>query len=380
MTWFIVFLLICTFAVPVANGHGVEDGGESGPLVPRLLPVSPAQREALGIQVAPPQLATEVEHPPLPGRITLPNASIQIVAARHEGVVATLLVAPGDRVAAGQRLGSVDSPDFVLTQRAFLDAVAQHELAVAAADRERQLASEGVVAGRRQREAATVLREAAALLAQRRQALTLAGVADDAIDALAAQRRLLPSLPIVAPIAGDVLEQYVRTGEHVSAGARLYRIGARDTLLVEIHTPIEVARFLTPGAPIVLVEVEARGRIVAIGREVHDLDQGVLVRAELDAGAAEFHPGQFVTVRFASAPTAGVAYRVPASAIVRADDRAWVFAEVAGGFEPLPVEIAGSSGGFVSVTGALAAGANVAVRGTAALKALWSRGSDGDDE
>lgn len=364
-------LVACLAATP-AFGHGV-DSGERAPLVPRLLPLADAQRTALGIEVGPVERVDTLRPIPLPGRITLPNSGIRVVSARHAGVVRDLSVAPGDRVHSGDRLATIESIEFVEAQRRLLDALAQHDLARSTAERETELAADGLVAERRRRASAAHLHEMAAQLDERRQVLRLAGVQDADVDRLEAGRRLVPTYEVTSPAAGEILEQYVDPGQAVEAGGLLLRIGARDELLVDFHVPTEIARHLGSGVEVALTESGARGRVVAVRRAVRDGDPGVLVRARLDE-PGDWAIGELVAVQIATPTENANVYRVSAHSVVRAEGHTWVFVATERGFHPHEVRVIDGTGGQLTIAAEFAPDARIAVRGTVALKGVWSRG------
>jgi cobalt-zinc-cadmium efflux system membrane fusion protein len=335
------------------------------------LEVTAKQREALGIAIGSARARDLVPRPGLPGRITLPNERARVVTARSAGVLLSPLVAVGDSVTAGQELARLESPAFISLQREYLDGLSQLELARSTFSREEQLAQEGIIAGRRATESQALLRQATSRLEERRHALALSGMSEAGISQLARSHRLHPMLVPRAPLSGVVLEQYARAGERLEAGGPLYRIADLEALMVEIHTPLDIARSLTKGTRFSLPDEGATGRVVAVGSEVHSLDQGVLVRGEIEEQAARLRPGQFVRVQFETSRLEGSAYVVPSTAVVHIAGRAWVFAQVEGGFEPLAIEIVGGSGREFVVIGPLTEATALAIRGTAALKAHW---------
>ncbi|MGH0033905.1 MAG: efflux RND transporter periplasmic adaptor subunit [Myxococcota bacterium] len=335
------------------------------------LKVTPAQRDALGIEVTSIEATPLVSGPPLPGHVLIPNDRSSIVSARTAGVVLSLAVATGEPVAAGQTLAEFESPGFVLLQREFLDALSQRDLADATFERERQLADEGIVAGRRALESQARQREAHSLVEERRQALRHVGMDDDALESLARSRRIDPTLPIRAPVEGFVLEQWAHVGERLEAGSPLYRIGRLDALQVEIHVPVDLARRVAVGSRFSLVDRDASGRVIVVGRGVHTLDQGVLVRGLLESGLETLRPGQFVRVVLQTEDAAVTAFAVPNAAVSRIGEQAFVFRSVPDGYEPVPVDVLAGSRGRATIAGPLASGERLVTRGTAALKAHW---------
>ena len=335
------------------------------------LRVTAGQREALGIVVGKAQKKNLVPRPRLPGRITLPNSRVRLITAKASAVLVEPLVATGDRVSAGQELARLESPAFVSLQRDYIQALSQLDLARATADRERQLVKEGIIPGRRAAESTAKLRGAQSRVEEQRQALALAGMTENEIARLAKTHHLNPTVVLRADFSGVVLEQYAHAGERLEAGGALYRIGDLEALMVEIHTPLDIAHALEKGTHFSLPHEGALGRVIAVGSEVHSLDQGVLVRGKIESGTARLRPGQFVRVQFEIARTEGSAFALPSTAVVHVRDRAWLFLQVEGGFEPIGVEIVGGTGREIIVVGPLTEDSLFAIRGTAALKAHW---------
>jgi len=231
----------------------------------------------------------------------VPNPQLQVVAARQAGVIASLLVAEGEQVTAGQLLARLQSPDLVAIQSDYLEALTRLTLAESEVARDRMLQREGVIAERRLLESRARRDELQTLAAQRRQVLALAGMSEADIDRLAETRTLTSSLPVRAPIGGVVLEQMVGTGESVPAAAPLYQIADLSALWVEVHVPVEQLEGIGTGSRALLSESGIEARIVTVGRLVHGEDQGVLVRAKVTDGAERLRPGQFVEVQLATA-------------------------------------------------------------------------------
>ena len=337
---------------------------------PRLA-VSPAQQQALGIETLAIESTTRIARPRLPGRMALPNRNLRVLTARTPGVLLSLEVAVGDHVEAGQELARIESPAYVSLQREYLEAQSQLALARSTATRESQLAEEGIVAGRRAEASMTRLRESRARLEESRHTLALAGMNGTELDALTESRRSSPIAIRRAPVSGVVLEQHAHPGEQVEAGSALYRIGDLDTLSVEIHTPVDIARSQRPG---MRFEIEGRdlvGVIDAIGRKVHAVDQGVLVRGTIDNVGQQLGPGEFVWVELENAPGEAPAFDLPSRAVVHLEARPWIFRQTPDGFEPVPVVVVGGSGQRSVISGSIRDGDRVATRGTAALKSLW---------
>jgi membrane fusion protein, heavy metal efflux system len=339
------------------------------------------QRAAFGIEVAEPQPADRVLSRRYPGQVTVPVRQSHVVSAPLDGTLASLLVAEGEAVEAGQPLARMQSPGLVETQGALLEALSKLNLARSELDRDRALFAEGLAPKRRLEASQAQFNELATTVDQWSQRLLLSGMPEHAIEDIKRDRRLSGTLELRSPIAGVVLEQMVSTGQAVAAATPLFRIARLTPLWLEIHVPLDALAGLLPGAQVVLPREEIRGRILTVGRQVHGEDQGVLVRAEVTEGTDRLRPGQFVEVQVShAAGTAGepageagaaTAWRVPAAAVVRHAGGAYLFAERGGGFVAVPVELLSQEEHTAVVSGPLIAKERIAVTGIVALKAAW---------
>lgn len=334
--------------------------------------MSDRQQRDLGIAVAIPEPAGEAYGMRLPAKVVVPNAQLRVVSALQGGLVEALLVAVGDPVRAGQVLARIQSPEILELQRDFLQTQTQLRLAKSSLDRDMQLYRDGIVPERRLQETRGAYEELHTEREQRRQSLALAGMDAGAITALENGRRLMSSLALLSPLSGVVLEQMAVAGERVEAATPLYRIADLDPLWIEIHAPIEKAARITAGDPVLLPEQGVNGRVTTIGRDVHEADQGVLIRAEIADGAERLRPGQFVQAQIASADSGDERYRIARAAVVHDGGKSFVFMKTEDGFSPHEISIAADEGQQLVIVARLPAATPVAVSGTAALKAALS--------
>lgn len=363
----------------LAFAAGMLAGAPSVPAAE--LALSGDEVDNLGITLATPEVAEATSAVSARGRVVIPPAGDVAVSPAHEGLVVRLLRSTGDRVAAGDLLAEVNSPMFLETQRAFLDALTAHDLAQQRLARDRQLAAEGIVSKRRLEETGAEAAAAAAALAEHRQMLRIAGLDDAAVDALAAGRALLPLLPVRAPLDGVVLETAGRVGSGASPTEALFRLGDLTTLWLELQLPQQRLAEVAEGmAVIVDPGRDPVARVVAISGAVDADTQMVMVRAELEVADHGLRPGQFVAARIVGAtagPAVGV-WSVPATSVVQAGDGHFVFLRTTSGFRVAAVRHVGTDGDRALVAAEFHADARLAHDGVSALKSLW--GGVADDE
>ncbi len=340
-----------------------------------LIPIDTTQQQALGIRTAAVDAATHAWGDSYPARVRVPNAQLMVVSAPQEGLLSSLKLAAGEPVTEGQLLAVIQSPKLVEAQRLYLAALSRLALARAQLERDRQLKAEGIIAERRLLETRASHTQAKTEVEQRRQALQLAGMSNAALAQLEKKHKLSATLELLSPMDGVVLEQLATPGQRVEIASPIYHIGQLDPLWLEIQVPLEKLDQVAVGSAVKIDKPPLEGRIITIGGMIHGENQSVLVRAEVPNPAIQLRPGQFVEARLAL-PEVANSWRVPRQALLRVDGKTWVMAARDGGFEPIAVRITSEEPDTLVISGPLTTGDQVAINGTAALKAAWLEGDN----
>jgi RND family efflux transporter MFP subunit len=337
------------------------------------VPILASQREAFGIRTAAIEQVESATSAAYPAKVVVPNAQLRVVSAPQSGLLEALLVSEGETVAVGQPLAQIQSPQLLEQQSAYLEALTRLQLARADFKRDNQLQKEGIIAERRFLETRSRLTQVETSVEQLQQSLALAGMDAQALAVLKKQRKLSGSLQVRSPLGGVVLEQIATPGQRLDVADPLYKVGQLSPLWLEIHVPLEKLGAIAPGSLVSSDSVSAR--VITVGRMVHGADQGVLVRAEVTAGAERLRPGQFVQANLQGPDTADL-YRVPRAALVRSGGESYVFVETPEGFTAEAVKVQAEETNHIIIRGAFAADAQVVISGTAALKASWQTGAE----
>jgi RND family efflux transporter MFP subunit len=335
-----------------------------------LIAMTPKQQQSLGIVVAPVAVASVMTGNRLPGEIAVPVGQERVVSAAQAGLIDAVFVAAGQSVKKGQALAHISSPDLVMLQREYLQAMTQHRLARNTLDRDAELFKEGIIAERRYLTTKSAHEQISAEFAQRRQALKLAGMGDASIARLESSGEFSSSLTISSPIEGVVLEQMVTAGQRIDPAMPMFRIGRLTPLWLEIHAPIELLSSVSTGMQVRIPKYQAEGKVIAIIRNVNKNDQTMHVRAEITRNGEMLSPGQFVEAEIASALVAGKQFSVAKSAIVRDGADSYLFVQTDKGFLAKKVTVSSEQSDRAVVVG-LSGGEKVAVSGTVAVKAAW---------
>jgi len=344
------------------------------------LAISDAELRNIGAEFSKPDPAGPVGTVEARGRVVIPPSAEHVLSSTQPGLILRLHAAAGDPVRAGQILAEIRSPAFLSLQQEYLEASHDNALAEAQLRRDAQLVEEGIISERRYEETRAIAGAAAGRRAEHRQILRLAGMPDRDIDALETSQRFRDTLDVRSPIDGVVLELLAKSGESVESVEALYRVANLSELWIDISVPQEQVNLVSPGMLVDVADcdVDLPARVTAIGRAVDSSTQTVSVRAELYGSDHGLKPGQLVAVRIVSPdPTRSTnpVVSVPITAVVRRGTRAYVFERTETGVRAREIEIAGSTEGLVYARGITPAD-EIAVRGIAALKAMWLANED----
>ncbi len=347
-----------------------------GAVTAKPISITAEQQQALGIKVAPVKAVELSWSIPYPAQVVVPNAQLRVVSALQTGLLETLLVAEGQKLKKGQALATIQSPQLLEQQRNYLTALSQLDLAKADWQRDEQLYKEGIIAERRYLESLSRYRQAKTEVEQYHQALSLVGMDKRSLQKLASHRRLSGSLTVRAPLDGVVLEQLATPGQQLNPLDPIYRIGKLAPLWLEIQVPLKELGSTTVDSKVRVRTPKLLGKVITVGRMVHGIDQGVMVRAEIADGAELLHPGQFVQAELAAATSSGQSFRIPRTALVRQGNKLWVFVKHPAGFQPVAVSIAAEETNTMVVNASFKPGDRIVVAGTVALKAAWLEGDE----
>jgi len=316
----------------------------------------------------------------LTGEVRLNEERAVFIGPRAPGVVHAIHVDLGARVAAGQLLFEVESPDYRQAKADLARAAAAVGLAEATAARERELFEKRICPRKDLLEAEAALAGVRADLRAVKGRLLGLGLGQAEVDALATEPpRAEPGLlPVRAPFAGTVLERSLSLGAQALPGDRLLLLAdtSRVWVLTTVHER-EVAAVLEAKArgPVEAdVVVPAypgrtfRGRVDHVGGTLDEATRTAKARVVVENPGDLLRSGMFAKVRLRVACAAGP-LAVPSEAVLEDEGRSFVFVRLEGPyFVRRPVTVEHSEGGFVEVAGGVKDGDEVVARGAFLLK------------
>lgn len=327
------------------------------------------QMQTLGIATAalPPKQRGELAG--MPAQVVIPGDQLFTVSTPLPAMVEQILVGVGDTVRKGQVLATLQSPALAEAQRGLLQASTQAQLAQENLTRDEQLWKDGIISESRLRATRSQQMEANAALAERKQALKLSGMSDNAIGLLLSRSNLSSVLSIASPIAGVILEKTASAGQRLDAAIPLFKVARLEPLALEIQVPLTSAQNLKAGAAVSIPAFNANGKLTAIGRSLSGSNQTILVRALIHEGAANLRPGQFVEAAITTQSGAAAQWNLPNSALARMNKRTVIFIKTPNGFRAETVAVVHEGAQNSLVSGKFKGDEKIAVRGVSTLKA-----------
>lgn len=380
---------ICSMPlVPVGRQDQVEG----------LIRVDEGRRAVLGIRTtrairAAMQLDIRAE-----GRLVVDETRLHDVTLKIGGYVGQLAVnATGQRVARGQVLLTLYSPELYAAQQEYLIALQARDLVVprgtlhgspAAASPPAAGSAPGAHSGGDAARGDAARGDALVRSAETK--LRLWGFADDQLRAIVESNQPIERVPFRSPAAGVVIEKAVVEGAAVTAGQRLFRIADLDQIWVEadVHEA-DLARIASGDrADVALTYLPGRtfeGKVAFVYPYLDPTSRTGRVRIALANKQLELKPDMFAAVTFHLA--LGDRIQVPSTAVIYTGPRRLVFVDLGGGrLRPQEVTIGARSGERVEIIDGLHAGDLVVSSGNFLIAAesrirstttLWGDRHDG---
>jgi cobalt-zinc-cadmium efflux system membrane fusion protein len=308
------------------------------------------------------------------GSIALNGDLTTPVFSPYSGRVTRVIAKPGEVVARGAALATIDASEFVQAQNDLTSAVAQTKLARANETRKHGLydAKGGSLQDWQQAQADLATAEVA--LKAVRNRMRILGKTDKDIDALESSDKMDATATLAAPIGGVVVDRQVGPGQYVQAGAGnplftladvssvwlVANVREEDSPLIRIGQPVEVNVTAFPTQVF-------KARVTYVAAQVDPNTHRLAVRAEVPNPNGALKPEMFATFRIIT----GEGTRspsVPESAVVYDGTDAHVWVVQGDARRPVialrPIKVDRTNGGDVQVVEGLKAGEQIVTRGS----------------
>lgn len=342
----------------------------------QVLQLTAEQRQNLDVELYVAGTAAYEQSDPVAATLVISDQHQRVLSLPVSGTVQQLYLLPGARVAAGDELGLIHSPEALALQRQYLGAIDRLERNRSSKQRDEALYEGGAISKKRWQQTRADWRQAEAIVKELASQLAAVGFNDEDLTQLRQGREMRSLLPLRAPILGVVLDRQVQPGQAFAAGQDLFHIGDAEKLWLSIHAPVQLASRARTGDG-VFWQQQAIATVLQVGAAVESRTQSVVLTAALEQPQLELLPGQSLMVSLQFMARAGL--WLPGDSVVNIAGETVVFVASEEAYQLRPVVIAPALAGWVVVSG-LTAGEQVVARGSAELKGVaMGLGGAGDD-
>ena len=373
------FLLVCAFACGFA-GCGSDrnasemtsyssDSSSKGSSTPELFAIPQDQMSHVQLVTVQPTTLTRTLR--LTGAVAYNAFKTTPVITQVGGPVSKILVVPGEQVREGQPMLDVTSPDYSQLVDGYLKARDTFRVADKNYDRAKDLYDHNAIAERDLLQAESDRIQAQADLNASEQSMKILGIKnpDDLLKAPASAE-----IPVIAPIAGEVVERLVSPGQVMQAGqTQAFTISDMSTVWVLANVYQADLAYVKTGDDVV-VQTDSypdtfHGKISYVAAAVDPNTRTLQARIVVDNPGEKLKRDMYCTVTVTAGSIRG-AIAVPDASILR-DDENQPFVYLLSGvnqFSRRDVEIGDSQSGQTQILKGLSAGEKMAGDGSLFLQ------------
>ncbi len=320
----------------VSYGCGKNDTPKTKPAeqtVAKLNPLDVILKEEMAKQfvIEPAQIVELAVVQKVTGRIEANEQRTTRIGSSITGRVTQVMAEVGDRVKAGQPLAKLASPELSNAQLGFLRALSATKLAERSVERAQQLVTADVIGNAELQRREVELSVARAELRAATDQLRLIGLSEALIERLRETGALASEVAITANRTGIVVERKVSQGQVAQPGDPLFTVADLSNVWVVGALPEQDANSVHLNQ---LVEVEVpalgkqklKGRIVFVSDTVQQDTRTVPIRTSVENPKFELKPQMLATLHLSGGLRKQLA--VPGSAVVRENDKDYVFVQI----------------------------------------------------
>ncbi len=346
--------------------------GNAGAAAPKATLVTVPANQMGQIQVVPARQTTWPRLLRLSGNVDYDQFNTTPVLSQVSGPAARVLAVPGEQVAKGQTLLEVSSPDFAAARNTYLKASDAYHLADSIYRRDQDLYQHHAIAQADLEMAESARTQARADLQAAEQSLHILGLPNPTA---AAPPTPTATIPLKAPIAGEVVERDVAPGQLLQAGAtQCFVISDMSTVWVLANVYQGDLAHVHVGDP-VSIQTDAypqtfRGRIQYLSPSLDPNTRTLQARIATRNPGGELKRQMYVTATVEAGSLRNIVV-VPNAAVLRDDqNNPFVYVQADGGnhFAQRPVGLGPTQNGFTQITAGLQPGEAVVANGSIFLQ------------
>ncbi|MGX2039078.1 efflux RND transporter periplasmic adaptor subunit [Methylocaldum sp. MU1018] len=358
-------ILFALLALGVWPAFGQQETQEAETTAEIAVTAPPSLLERLKIEPVASMEIGETLH--LPGRVTLNEHRVARVGPSVTGRVTEITAFIGQNVRQGQRLATINSTELSIAQAAYLKAKTQMNLQRLAVERARRLLEADVISRAELTERESGLTEIEVELRASADQLAVMGMSENAIQRLSRSGQIDSVVQVTATLSGTVIERNISIGQIAQPADDLFTIADLSEVWVVAEAPEQQAYLVETGGQ-AEVQIPAlpgqkiTGKVIYVADIVNPSTRTVTVRMEVENPERKIKPEMLATMVIHRPRI--TALNIPAKAVVRTDDRDYVFVQTAADqFVLTPVSLGPDLGGLRRVVAGLSEGQRIVVDG-----------------
>ena len=254
------------------------------------------------------------------GYTKLPPQNQADVSVFTTGIVKTINVIEGQRVSKGQTIATIESPEFTKIQEAYLTSKSNLEYLKLEFERQKTLSDEEVNSKKVfQKTKSDYEIERARFNSLQKQLNTLH---------ISGKGNTTATVPVIAPISGNITEIYIKIGSNVEAGKPLMNMVDNSKLHVDLLVYEKDLFKVKSGQSVRFIltnqdNTEINGKIFSVGKSFENETKSVAVHSDISNAQQKLIPGMYVNALINTGIKTVKA--LPTDAIIKADGREFIF-------------------------------------------------------
>lgn len=301
------------------------------------------------------------------GRIEVQQNRLAKIGSPVTGRVSDIQVSLGQSVKPGQILARVNSVELTQTQLTYIKAKQQIGLKTKAVERAKLLFEADVISKAEMQRIEAELESVKAEFDATEDQLEILGMTKGAIQKLSSSSTVNSFSDVTSRISGVVITKHVNIGQVVQPSDELFSVADLSHLWAVAEVPEQQVAFIQKDQEVTidipaLDDKRVKGKIIYVGDIVNPETRTVLVRTEIDNSNEMLKPDMLITVTVQSKKISKLA--VPTTAVVRENDRSYVFAQTGPNkFRLREIEIGSRDGNMVSILSGITMGETIVIDG-----------------
>jgi cobalt-zinc-cadmium efflux system membrane fusion protein len=264
----------------------------------------------------------------IPGRLETQNRKLAKIGSPITGRVSDLYVSLGDVVKKGQVLAKVNSIELTQTQLTLIKSTQLIGLKTKAVERAKLLFEADVISKAEMLRIENELEAVKADYRASRDQLAVLGMNEKALEKLESSGQINSYGDVISRFDGIIISRTINLGQIVNPQDNLFHVADLTKLWAVANIPEQQASFIQKDE-LVTIEIPALdhkkidAKIIFEGSIVDPETRTVMVRAEIDNQNLSLKPDMLTSMYIQSKKVSKLA--VPVSAVVRENDRNYVF-------------------------------------------------------